>query len=136
MAKKNKALGDLITCMITMLVMFIVLYMGVELYGQLSLGIKKQRIERAYLLAMETEGYLSAENMAQMAAELADMGVSDISFSGTTTAPAGYGNYVYLCVSGKLKVSGIQGLSTDGWAWIKGETQIDFRINQKSTAKY
>ena len=136
MTKKNPALGDLITCMIAMLVMFIVLYMGVDMYSQLSLSIKKQRLERTYLFAMETEGCLSAEKMAELTAELTDMGVSNISLSGTTTSPAGYGNYVYLCVSGKLKVSGIRGLSLDGWSWIKGETEIDFRINQKTTAKY
>lgn len=136
MKKKNKALADLVTCMITMLIMFVVLYLGVIICVEINLGIKKARIERTYLLAMETEGYLSAENMALMAQELADIGVINISFEGTTVTPAGYGNYVYLSVSGKIETSGIQGISADSWSWIRGDNYIDFKIKQKSTAKY
>ncbi len=133
---KKKAIGDLITCMAAMLVMYIILYLGVDICSRINIALQKENISRAYMLLMETEGYLSAENMAEMTRELNEIGVTDISFNGTTLAPAGYGNYIYLCVTGRVAVSGIMGLRAESWSFEKGEGTIDFRIECKSTAKY
>lgn len=131
---KKKGVGDLIVCMITILAMFAILIFGIDLFKTVSLAIQKEQIQRTYMLAMETEGYLSNAKMNELINELTALGVTDISLSGTTMSPAGYGNAIYLVVTGHISVPGKTGL--DGWRWIKRNEAVGFRINQKSIAKY
>lgn len=120
--------------MITILAIFAILIFGIDLFKTVSLAIQKEQIQRTYMLAMETEGYLSNAKMNELINELTALGVTDISLSGTTMSPAGYGNAIYLVVTGHISVPGKTGL--DGWRWIKRNEAVGFRINQKSIAKY
>lgn len=61
------------------------------------------QVARAYLLKMETVGYLPIELLEELECDLTECGLEDISFAGTNTQPVSYGMPIYLSVSGKLK---------------------------------
>ncbi|MBQ8816127.1 MAG: hypothetical protein IJZ84_02465 [Lachnospiraceae bacterium] len=59
---------------------------------------------RAYLLEMETVGCLSEADSEALKKELAEAcGMTDISLSGTTVQQVGYGERIYLVISGNIK---------------------------------
>lgn len=60
------------------------------------------QIARAYILRMESEGYLTSEDLNQMKNELTELGIINISTSGTTTInnPSQYGEQITLQFSG------------------------------------
>lgn len=62
------------------------------------------QIARAYLLEMETLGYLPSEEKMQLQNSLEECGLTNISFSGTTLSAAEYGDIIRLAVSGTMKV--------------------------------
>lgn len=131
---KKKASSQFMALLICVLILCIVLYYSVNITGQMNAAIKKSRIERDYMLAMESKGYLTAELKTTLEQELIDMGVDDISFDGTTLTEVGYGQPIYLCVTGKIHLNDIMGLN--GWSWLMGGGIYDFKINQRTTAKY
>ena len=123
----------MLSCMVCMLLLFMVMYLGLDMYGRINLAIKKSRIERKYILCMETYGYLSREKQEQLTGELSDLGVVNISYAGTTLTQTGYGQEVTLSVTGCIRTGGI-GEIEDGFIFFR-EGENDFRIYQKSTAK-
>ncbi len=59
---------------------------------------------RAYLLEMETIGYLSGDASAILQSELQEKcGLTDINLSGTTTLPVTYGERIQLVIEGNMK---------------------------------
>lgn len=84
---------------------------------------------------METEGYLSPSARDALIQQLTDLGAEQISLEGTTMSPAGYGNIITLSVTGRIKVDNIIGMKTL-YEFIRGDDTNEFRIYQKSTAKY
>lgn len=134
MLKKKKAFSDMIVCMITLLVMLLVLKFGLSVYQTLDNGRKKESIAREYMLAMESKGYLTQADQAALINDLTNLGVTNISFSGTTLTPAGYGQTIVLSVTGKIKAEKVVGINSD-LSFIR-ENDYDFKIYYKSTAKY
>lgn len=132
---KKEGVGNLVTCMIAMVILMAVMGYSVVTYTNLNLAIKKGRIERSVLLQMETEGYLSAAARDELTRQLTDLGVEGISFAGTTMTPAGYGNTVILSVTGTIRTKNIIGLKNLS-EFLRGSDTNDFKIYQKSTAKY
>ena len=119
--KKGKGNGAMFPLAIMMLMMMLIF---------LILVYKRHVLEYNY-------SYINnslTQAMNELINELTALGVTDISLSGTTMSPAGYGNAIYLVVTGHISVPGKTGL--DGWRWIKRNEAVDFRINQKSIAKY
>lgn len=132
---KKEGVGNLVTCMIAIVILMAVMGYSVVTYTNLNLAIKKGRIERSVLLQMETEGYLSAAARDELARQLADLGVEGISFAGTTMTPAGYGNTVILSVTGTIRTKNIIGLKNLS-EFLRGSDTNEFKIYQMSTAKY
>lgn len=132
---KKEGVGNLVTCMIAIVIFMAVMGYSVITYTNLNLAIKKGRIERSVLLQMETEGYLSAAARDELTRQLTDLGVEGISFAGTTMTPAGYGNTVILSVTGTIRMKNIIGLKNLS-EFLLGDDTNEFRIYQKSTAKY
>lgn len=131
--KKQSGIGNMLSCMIGILLLFIVVYLGIDMYARMNLAIKKSRIERTYILYMETYGYLTPQKKDSLTRELSDMGVVNISYAGTTMTPAYYGQEICLSVSGEIKLNAVYGI-TQQFSFIRGGGE-DFRIYQKSTAK-
>lgn len=132
---KKEGVGNLVTCMIAIVIFMAVMGYSVVTYTNLNLAIKKGRIERSVLLQMETEGYLSAAARDELTRQLADLGVEGISFAGTTMTPAGYGNTVILSVTGTIRTKNIIGLKNLS-EFLRGSDTNEFKIYQMSTAKY
>ena len=130
----NKGFADMIVVLFSIMFMFIVLFISVENYTDITLGIKKQQIARSYMLIMETKGYLPEAEQNELILELEQMGVTNISISGTSVAPVGYGQPIYLVVTGNIKMKSKYGI-TEGYDWIESGT-VPFKITAKSTAKY
>lgn len=59
---------------------------------------------RAYMLEMETMGYLESAGIASLKKALEQEGLADIDLAGTTTSPTGYGGRIQLIIKGNLKV--------------------------------
>lgn len=123
----------MLSCMVCMLLLFCVMYLGIDMYGRMNLAIRKSRIERTYILYMETYGYLPYGKQVQLTQELSDLGVTNISYDGTTLTQAGYGQEITLSVTGLINTGGVGGIA-EGFAFLR-EGENDFRIYQKSTAK-
>ncbi len=132
---KKEGVGNLVTCMIAIVILMAVMGYSVVTYTNLNLAIKKGRIERSVLLQMEAEGYLSAAARDELTRQLTDLGVEGISFAGTTMTPAGYGNTVILSVTGTIRMKNIIGLKNLS-EFLRGSDANEFKIYQMSTAKY
>lgn len=92
------------------------------------------QIARAYLLEMETLGYLPNDRVIQLQDKLEECGLSDISFTGTTLAAVDYGESIQLSVSGNLKVNlwvAIPFLYREQEMW-----NIPVNVRMVSTAKH
>lgn len=92
------------------------------------------QITRAYLLEMETLGYLPNDRVLQLQEKLEKCGLKDISFNGTTLNAVSYGENIQLAVSGSLNVNlpvAIPFVYKDSEAW-----SIPISIRMVSTAKH
>ena len=132
---KKSAVGNFISCMISIIILMMLMVFSISTYFNLDLAIRKGRIERSFLLQMEAEGYLSPSAQDALTRQLSDLGVEQLSYAGTTLSPAGYGNVVVLSVTGRIKFNNIIGMK-NLFEFLRGEDTVDFKIYQKSTAKY
>lgn len=130
---RKKAVGNMLSCMLGILFMFIIMYLGLDIYARVNLAIRKTGIERKYMLYMETQGYLTPERQEALKNELTALGVLNISFNGTTLTATGYGQEVVLSVTGTIKTNAVVGI-TRNFTFIR-EGGSNFRIYRKSTAK-
>jgi hypothetical protein len=92
------------------------------------------QIARAYLLEMETLGYLPNDQKFQLQETLEACGLTDISFGGTTLSEAEYGDIIYLMISGTLEVDlqvSIPFVEKNDIAW-----DIPLQLRMVSTAKH
>lgn len=112
---------------------------GIILLSGHFMGLFRDReamnqVARAYLLKMETTGYLPAETLTELQKALEECGLEDINFAGTSTQPVLYGTPIYLNITGKIK--------TDIYVGIpfvvqeKKALEIPIEIRFHSTAKH
>lgn len=59
-------------------------------------------IMRKYIIRMESEGYLTADDESELMEELKDVGMTNIDISGTTLSEVEYGETVYLYLKGDI----------------------------------
>ena len=90
---------------------------------------------RAYLLEMETTGYLSGDISVTLQKELQEVcGLTDVSLSGTTTSPVNYGERIRLVIEGNLE----RNIALQ-FPFLKEEVKVwnvPIRIQMISTAKH
>lgn len=132
--KKINGFGDMIGFMVVFLLLVMMLFYSLDVFGMLHKANSKEDIAREYIFRMESSGYLSSADKDSLESELTALGVYDISFNGTTMTQVPYGSTITLCVTGKVKTSGIMGISK-GLSFIKGNEYENFKIYKKSTAK-
>lgn len=92
------------------------------------------QIARAYLLEMETVGYLPQQKTTQLTQKLQQYGMYDVDISGTTFQKVDYGELIELCICGTLKTNlriQIPFLYQEERAW-----DIPIDICMVSTAKH
>lgn len=83
---------------IVMVTAFLVIIFGA--FSSISNKWAMRQSAREYLLIMETEGYLKPADKAALQAELESYGLYNISFAGSTTSRVGYGDRIYLKITG------------------------------------
>lgn len=91
------------------------------------------QVARKYILRMETMGYLDDTGRLNLLHDLQEIGVTDIDLSGTTLSDAGYGNPIYLVISGKLE--GKQANISNIFNVIFEGRTVDIYEKRMSTAK-
>ena len=133
---KQKKQASIIENMLIMLLeLIVVCAFLVVIFGAFA-GISDKwgmrQVAREYLLIMETDGYLSGTDQANMIAELESYGLYNISLSGTTTREVEYGERIYLCISGTYDDNI---LSFAGGLSKVTENPVRITINRQSTAK-
>lgn len=93
------------------------------------------QLARAYLLEMETEGYLPGDGANQLKKLLEeDCGISEISLFGTTLTPVAYGERIQLVIEGCMKLQlrvKIPFLYEKSKAW-----DVPVRVHLISTSKH
>ena len=133
---KMKKEASIIENMLVLLLMnIIVCAFLVVIFGAFS-GISDKwgmrQVAREYLLIMETEGYLSATEQANLIDELESYGLRNISLSGTTVSEVDYGDRIYLCISGTYDENI---LAFAGGISKVTENPVRITMNRQTTAK-
>lgn len=114
-----------------MVVLFLVLFLN---YAQITNQNKVERVYRKYLLRMETEGCLTASMEGELVAELTSLGLKNISLSGSSNSPVGYGGEITLHIEGDLPVDQIKFGANASPARVKEDVHVS--ITKTGTALY
>lgn len=125
---------DLVTIGITILAMTIVVMVYLQCTEMMVKKLEISQICRKYILKMETEGYLTAENKASLLQELKALGMESIELNGSTMQPVTYGDTIVLKIKGNMKVNMLkkeEKIWDDGW----GTQQVSLQETRMSTAK-
>ena len=98
--KKASVIENVLVCliMIVMTCAFLVIVFGA--FSSINDKWTMRQAARETLLIMETEGYLKPADKQNLLNELSDCGLYNISLSGTTESEVGYGNRIYLNITG------------------------------------
>lgn len=103
MLKKKKEASIMENMIVMLLNTIVVCAFLVIIFGAFA-GISDKwgmrQVAREYTLIMETEGYLSSADQANLIRELESYGLYNISLSGTTTGEVDYGERIYLNITG------------------------------------
>jgi len=135
MLKKKKKASIMENMIVMLLSMILLCAFLVIIFGAFS-GISDKwgmrQVAREYTLIMETEGYLTPADQANLISELQGYGLYDISLSGTTTREVDYGNRIYLCIKGKYNDNILA--FAGGISKVTEHTSV-ITINRQTTAK-
>lgn len=135
MLKKKKKASIMENMIVMLLSMILLCAFLVIIFGAFS-GISDKwgmrQVAREYTLIMETEGYLTPSDQANLISELQGYGLYDISLSGTTTREVDYGNRIYLCIRGKYNDNILA--FAGGISKVTEHTSV-ITINRQTTAK-
>ena len=135
MLKRNdKGMLDQFLPAIVVIVLLAVLWTGsMVAASNIDRSNAIHQVARAYLLQMETDGYLTEENKVRMLTDLADLDMVGIDLTGTTFTDVGYGNQVRLVIRGKVNLKDVRfrGFSSP----MMTMRQAEVAINKISIAK-
>lgn len=102
--KKSKGnVGDIMItgfCLLAMTVLVLSYTDNVQLIQQKT---EVSQLARKYILKMEAVGYLTPADKTSLTTELQVLGVTDISYEGTTVNAVYYGEPIALQIEGKLR---------------------------------
>ena len=89
--KQPGNIGELMTMFMCVLALTVVMLNYLQNVQLLQAKENVGQLARAYLLKMETVGYLEPAEQAHLTAELETAGLTEIDYEGSTLEPAGYG---------------------------------------------
>ena len=115
---------------ITMMMAFLVIIF--RSFSSISARWNMRQAAREYLLVMESDGYLSLADQADLIAELESYGMYNVSLSGTTVREVNYGDRIYLKITGTYDDNILQfagGISK------VASNPVTITINRQTTAK-
>lgn len=132
--KKKGSIGKMGITMISIVSIFIGLIISLNGNADSKRKDDIDMLVRDYILEMETKGYLTIESQDELTNELERIGLSEISLAGTTTTQVGYGEDIYLNVTGNLKITEYD--IRDLFNISSKKKSVPIRVNKKSTAKH
>lgn len=133
MNKNKGSMMDFLSPLLCFLAFTIIVTGFFNVMKTISQKDEVSQVARQYILRMETVGYLTDSDRVSLIHTLADMGVSNIDLTGTTTSDVGYGNPIILNISGTLKMSSLDGSNLTNFVFQETEAPINER--RMSTAK-
>lgn len=129
-SKKQGSADIVIMSLIAILVMSFVFVFFISNIVPIKKSTDGEAIARKYMLKMEQNGYLTANNKTEMISDFNDIGINNIDISGTTLNQVNYGEDVYLCISYKYPVKSI----VTGNKLIPSFQNVDKIINIKKSS--
>lgn len=87
-------------CLLAMTVVMLSYMDNIQLIQQKT---DVSQLARKYILRMETVGYLTSADRSMLTGELQAIGVTGVSYEGTTEETVGYGEPICLQIKGKLR---------------------------------
>lgn len=93
--------------LMAILVMSVVFVFFISNIVPIKKSTDAEAIARKYMLKMEQNGFLTADNEASMVSDFNNIGINNIDISGTTLTQVNYGDDVYLCITYKYPVKSI-----------------------------
>ncbi len=100
--KETGNIGEFLTMGLCVLALTTVMLSFMENIQAISTKAAVGQLARAYLLKMETVGFLEASEKICLTTELETLGLTQIDYDGSTLEPVGYGNRVVLQIHGRL----------------------------------
>lgn len=95
----------MISSLIALIPLMLMLAFSLQIFQQITIKQRAEWCMRQYMLSMEVDGCLTADNKVLLTQRLNDLGVYDLVFDGTTLNEAYYGEKILLSVKGKMKQS-------------------------------
>lgn len=103
MCRQRGNVGELMITGICILAMTVLMLTYMDYAELLEQKSEVGQIARKYILRMESTGYLASEDISLLSAELSDMGVTEMDYTGTTISEVTYGQPITLQIQGKLR---------------------------------
>lgn len=104
--KKEKGNSNLVSGVFTMIIciaaMTVICLYVISSTGILNTKSDVNMIMRKYIIRIESNGYLTADDESELMQELKDIGMTNIDISGSTLSEVEYGETVYLYVKGDI----------------------------------
>ncbi len=95
-------IGQLMTTAVCVLFFISLLALFFRYASVIEKNFAVMTLSRSYMLQMEQDGYLTAENAEMLREELSKIGLEEIDLSGSTLSRTGYGTRIYLEIQGTL----------------------------------
>lgn len=103
--KKKGIIEDVGIPTLAIVVMFIMLMAFISSNSDNNKINQIDSVIRDYSLSMESKGYLDSQSKNDLIKELNDLGVKNVSLTGTTMSKVGYGERIYIVVKGSIEVT-------------------------------
>ena len=100
--KEPGNVGELLTMGLCVLALTVVMLSYMDNVRLIGAKAEIGQLARAYLLKMETAGYLETPDRVRLTEELETLGLTQIDYEGSTLEAVGYGNRIVLEIHGKL----------------------------------
>lgn len=134
--KKEAGFSNLVTGVFTITIcitaMTIICMYAISSTGILNSKSDVDMIMRKYIIRMESEGYLTAEDETELIQELKDTGMTNIDISGTTRNEVEYGETVYLYVKGDISRKAVTLEDIKNGIWQDKNIHIDESLSSTS----
>ena len=133
--KKNDALSGVVD---SISVLYCILILGVIIIAFIGYSDNNEKkrtlaqITRDAVLEMEISGYLTDALKTELTEELEEYGYFDISFTGSTTAPVGYGEKIVLVINCSVEMNEYRLDLVNGF---QGKTTVQLSNKKQSTSK-
>uniref|UniRef100_UPI0040578C96 hypothetical protein n=1 Tax=Acetatifactor sp. TaxID=1872090 RepID=UPI0040578C96 len=136
MKKRKGSLIDFLPSVLVILCASILMFAFFTVVNIANYKENVKALARAYLLEMETVGYLPAASVTAFTQELTDMGVVSIDLSNTTLSPVGYGQPIYLELRCNIPAETLNTSAGDMMMYFFEDVSLPYSVTLKSTAKH